>query len=169
MDKTIPIKEGVFWISLFLLDRGLAEVVSPKIARGWIHFGLGVFGILYALGFIQTPSEPWLNRLLGASVAGLLIVIAAAVRNRFFLHGAPISDSVSIGQRLKVIENKITDPEPKAALSELRQEVERVRQPAITYENLDERPGFWPKSGERPNYVHLFFRNEETGGTALHA
>jgi hypothetical protein len=41
-----------------------------------------------------------------------------------------------------------------------------IRKPAIVYENFDERIFKWPKVGEPWNYVHLFFRNEETGGIA---
>jgi hypothetical protein len=79
------------------------------------------------------------------------------------------SDSVAIGQRLKAIENKSTDPQWKAELSQVRQDVEKVRKPAITYENFDERTASWAKTGEKPNYVHLLFRNEETGGIAPNA
>jgi hypothetical protein len=78
----------------------------------------------------------------------------------------PVPDSAVIGQRLEAIEAKQTDPESKAELSELRQEVEKVRQPEITYENFDERVVPWPKTGEKPSYVHLWFRNEPTGRRA---
>jgi hypothetical protein len=38
--------------------------------------------------------------------------------------------------------------------------------PQIVYENFNERIFTWPKVGVPWNYVHLFFRNEETGGRA---
>jgi hypothetical protein len=42
-----------------------------------------------------------------------------------------------IGRRLEGSESKITDPQSKAELSELREEV--VRKPALVYDGFDDR------------------------------
>jgi len=80
----------------------------------------------------------------------------------------PGADSVTIGRRLEGIEDKMTDPQSKAALAELRREVENVRKPEIVYDSFDQRLLAW-KSGDKYNYVHLWFRNESTGITARDA
>jgi len=77
-----------------------------------------------------------------------------------------VTDSVTIGRRLEGIESRMTDPQSKAELSELREEI--VRKPVIVYDSFDERTVPW-KNGDKYNYVHLWFRNEPSGVVASDA
>ena len=80
--------------------------------------------------------------------------------------GMGLGIAAIIGRRLEGIESKITDPQSKAELSELREEV--VRKPALVYDGFDDRSYKWG-NGEAYQYVHLRFRNGPTGGRAPEA
>lgn len=41
---------AVFWVSLLFIDHGLDEVLPARIARRWIHLGIGTIGVAYCLG-----------------------------------------------------------------------------------------------------------------------
>jgi hypothetical protein len=49
----VHIQEASFWFGLFVLDRGLAEVLPAKIARGWIHIGVGALAFFYGVGWLS--------------------------------------------------------------------------------------------------------------------
>jgi hypothetical protein len=87
MDTSVPIREGTFWLGLFIADRGLAEVLPSNIARGWIHFVVGTIAILYGLGLLSEPSVTWQNRLIGAALASVLIVGFAFASRLLSRHG----------------------------------------------------------------------------------
>jgi hypothetical protein len=74
----------------------------------------------------------------------------------------------NLARGLRGIEDKITDPQSKAAVSELRQEVEQLQKPAIGYDSFDDRIFVW-RNGDKPHYVHAWFRNEPTGVAARDA
>jgi hypothetical protein len=80
--------------------------------------------------------------------------------------GISLGMASTLGRGLAHIESKVSDPISKAEISALREEI--VQKPVIVYESFDERPFAW-KSGEKPSYVHLWFRNEPTGGIARDA
>jgi len=52
-DAFVHLPEAAFWFGLFVLDRGLAEVLPAKVARGWVHVGVGTIGVLYGLGLFS--------------------------------------------------------------------------------------------------------------------
>jgi hypothetical protein len=80
--------------------------------------------------------------------------------------GMGLGIAAIIGRRLEGIESKITDPQSKAELSELREEV--VRKPVLVYDGFDDRSYKWG-NGEAYQYVHLRFRNGPTGVRAPEA
>ena len=77
--------------------------------------------------------------------------------------GISLGVASTVGRRLDYIATRVSDPQSKAEISELREEVDR--KPVIVYESFGEKIFPW-QSGDKYTYVHLWFRNEPTGETA---
>jgi len=77
----VHIPEASFWFGLFVLDRGLAEVLPPKIARGWIHTGVGALALLYGIGWLS-------GTVIGIAVV-VVLVLAGVLRYRRKVSATP--------------------------------------------------------------------------------
>jgi hypothetical protein len=75
----VHIQEASFWFGLFVLDRGLAEVLPAKIARGWIHIGVGALAFFYGVGWLSGLTFR-LGVVIAAAVVLLVIVVLRSRR-----------------------------------------------------------------------------------------
>ncbi len=103
-----------------------------------------------------------------AEIAGLNKKLTEQGERQIEQKGISLGVATAIGRSLDEIASKITDPQSKAEISHLRQEIGKVRKPVIVYDSFDDVLVEHEK-GRHYSYVHLWFRNEPTGGLARKA
>jgi hypothetical protein len=152
---------GVLWI---LYDVGISirtshmqRAFSDGEWYAWFFGGLVLAVAAFVAAFFDRRADQ-------KQIAGLNSKLDEQKERAAEQRGISLGSAAAFGRRLEDIENKVTDPQSKAEISELREEV--IRKPVIVYESFDEGTFAWKTTEEKYNYVHLWFQNEPTGGTA---
>jgi hypothetical protein len=130
----------------------------------WLEWGLWAFvGTALAIFAVIVGHQD--SKKHDAEIAGLNKKLTEQGERQIEQKGISLGVATAIGRGLDEIASKLTDPQSKAEISELRQEVEKVQSPSIVYDSFDETPVLHG-DGKKYNYTHLWFRNEPTGGMA---
>jgi hypothetical protein len=121
---------------------------------GWFFCGLGLAVLAFVAAFFDRRADK-------KEIAGLNAKLDEQKERTAEQKGISLGMASAFGRRLEGIEHKLSDPQSRAAISELREEV--VPNPALVYDSFDDTPYMWKSDGNMNQYVHLKFRNEPTG------